>query len=244
MEISQELQEYIIDVLKIKKLHWYDTLIKVCDISKSTNGYYIDYLISYRWDEKLPPKFETKTSHIGIDKAILRDEKIRMLLDSIKEEPEFDVESIIYTEEQRLKLESLRNGSPKKTSSYVEINKIKKQYSESFNIGQRVWYKGEPGIITFKHADKDDIPLTRWTVTVKDIEYRYVYGTSLTNRKQDDLSYVPVDPELNKLSTVKLLKMYKRTQKRNKGKGDKTIKRILNEREHIGSKEKKVVIVN
>ena len=66
----------------------------------------------------------------------------------------------------------------------------------------------------------------------------------MTNRKQDDLSYVPVDPELNKLSTVKLLKMYKRTQKRNKGKGDKTIKRILNEREHIGSKEKKVVIVN
>lgn len=63
MEISQELQEYIIDVLKIKKLHWYDTLIKVCDISKSTNGYYIDYLVSYRWDEKLPPKFGIKNKN-------------------------------------------------------------------------------------------------------------------------------------------------------------------------------------
>lgn len=245
MEISQELQDYIIDVLKIKKLHWFDTLIKVCDISKtnSGNGYYIDYYISYRWDVKQAPRFESKSSYIEIDKSVIRDEKLRQLLNSIKQEPEFDVESIIYTEEQRQKLELLRSRTPKKSSSYIELKRIKKEYSESFHIGQRVWYKGEPGIITFKHADKEDTPLTRWTVTVKDIEYRYVYGTSLTNRKQDDLSNISIDPELNKLSTVKLLKMYKRTQKRNKGKGNRLIKRILNEREHIGSKEKKIVIV-
>lgn len=124
------------------------------------------------------------------------------------------------------------------------MKKIQKEYSGQFYVGQRVWYKNTPGIITFKHADNKDSEVTRWTVTVKDTEFRYVSGTSITNRKQRDLSNFPIDPELNKLSTEKLLKMYKKSQKRNKGEGNLKIKRILNDREHIGSKEKKIIVVN
>ena len=44
---------------------------------------------------------------------------------------------------------------------------------------------------------------------------------------------IPIDKELDKLSTEKLLAMYKAMRKRNRGRGDMKIKAILNQREHI-----------
>jgi len=48
------------------------------------------------------------------------------------------------------------------------------------------------------------------------IEYRYVSGILLTENKKVDLSGIEIDKELNKLSTIKLLKMYKSSLKSGK----------------------------
>lgn len=54
------------------------------------------------------------------------------------------------------------------------------------------------------------------------------------------LSHIKVDKELDKLSTDKLLKMYRRRMKLNKGVVDVTIQRILQDREHIQKGETKI----
>lgn len=106
------------------------------------------------------------------------------------------------------------------------------EYSENFKIGQKVFYNGQKGIISFKHEHKDGV-CQRWSVKVKETEYRRVYGTELLARVQTDLSHIKVDKDLDKLSTEKLLKMYRRKMKVNRGRGDIRIKRILQDREHI-----------
>ena len=142
-------------------------------------------------------------------------------------------------------MEKLRNPKHSNVrSGWIELKKIKKEYSDSFKLGQKVWYKNAPGIITFKHSDKEDEDLSRWSVKCNDTEFRYIDGTKLLERTERDLSYVPIDPELNKLPTEKLLKIYKSRRKRNKGVGDLRIKRILKDREHIQKGEDKVVITN
>ncbi len=78
------------------------------------------------------------------------------------------------------------------------------------------------------------------SVRVKETEFRRVYGHELLGRAQRDLSHIKVDKELDKLSTEKLLKMYRRRMKLNKGVGDVTIQRILQDREHIQKGEKKI----
>jgi hypothetical protein len=72
-----------------------------------------------------------------------------------------------------------------------------------------------------------------WTVKSNGIEYRYVSGALLTPNKKEDLSKIEIDKELDKLSTVKLLKMYKKSLERGRGVGNKKIKRILNDREDL-----------
>lgn len=219
-------------------------LYKVLDIVNSNDGLYrIHYIEKSQW-EKAAPKFTYNSKELDL-KVEMRDSKIEELLNSIREtKSEFDVEDIIYTPEQREKLESLRNPSKQTSPWWVEIKKVRKEYSESFKLGQKVWYKNAPGIITFKHSDKEDEDLSRWSVKCNDTEFRYVDGTKLLERTERDLSYVPIDPELNKLPTEKLLKIYKSRRKRNKGVGDLRIKRILKDREHIQKGEDKVVITN
>jgi hypothetical protein len=64
----------------------------------------------------------------------------------------------------------------------------------------------------------------------------------LSLNKKEDLSKIEVDKELNKLSTLKLLKMYKKSLKRGRGLGNKKIKRILYDREDISNREIKKII--
>lgn len=187
--------------------------------------------------------FSRKSHRFELSKIDIRDSAIDEILKFGEKVGDSDIESIIYTEDQRDKIEKLRNKKMEDKRSDDMLKSARKKYSESFRLGQRVWYKNTPGIITFKHEDKDVSEPTKWTVNLKDIEYRYVSGVELKDRPKENLSHIKIDPELNKLSTEKLLKMLKRSQKENKGKGNILIKRILQDREHIKKGETKIVVV-
>ena len=155
----------------------------------------------------------------------------------------FDVESIIYTEEQIKKLSDIRAEKVNICCNnfHEELKSIKIDYSKSFKVGEPVYYKGYHGIITFKHQyTKETIQL--WSVKIGETEHRYVKGSVLRKRMIEDLSKIPIDENLNKLTTERLLKMYKASMKLNHGNGDEKIKRILNEREHIKKGESKTII--
>ncbi len=231
--------ETIYDKLKYK----INDCHKIINIHKSDSCYMVDYISIDQCSSTSAPKFNTNTKRFTLEslKGELRDIKIEELLDISEEQCEFDVEEYIYTEEQREKLYSLRNKN-KKLGLYESLKSIRKEYSETFQINQRVWYNNNPGIISFRHVDKDENDITRWSVKVKDTEFRYINGTELLDRKIRDLSYVPIDPELNRLSTIKLLKLLRRSRDRNKGIGRSDVKRILQDREHIRRDNDKIII--
>lgn len=218
-----------------------ENCFKVVNILPLGNDYYrIEYIEKLiPWIVNSPPQFSIKTDTLNL-KVVMRDIKIQELLNS-KESSEFDVESFIYNDDQREKLHTLRRQKPQLNCA-IALLEIKKEYSNQFSVGDRVWYNNGAGFITFKHEDKHTNKSTRFSVKVKNVEYRYVHGTELVKRNIEDLSHIPIDKELNKLSTEKLLKIYKRKRDRNKGKGDIKIKRILQDREHIQKGENKIII--
>lgn len=197
--------------------------------------YDIDYVQINYWKDQAPEFRYSTLCRINL-RSELRDMKIEFLLNS-EPEPEFDVESIIYTPGQIERLKKLRQeanlvSATPSVHGWAAVRRVKQEYSENFKLGQKVFYNGQKGIISFKHEHKDGI-FQRWSVKVKETEYRRVYGTELLARVQVDLSNIKIDKELDKLSTEKLLKMYRRKMKVNRGRGDVRIKRILQDREHI-----------
>jgi hypothetical protein len=186
------------------------------------------------------PHFSIKWAFFDF-KVDLRDSRIDFLLSNKKDDLEetFDVEGIIYSEEQRKMLDRLRQSDSETKSAYKILEDTKIEYSKSFDVGDTVYYNNYHCVITFRHRYEKGNQL--WSVKTGDTEHRYVKGTLLRKRKVEDLSGIPIDKELDRLSTEKLLKMYKRSLFRNKGMGDKRIKRILNEREHVQKGETKIV---
>jgi hypothetical protein len=196
---------------------------------------YIEF--DYTYTNK--PHFSIKHAFFDF-KVDLRDSRIDLLLSNKEDlEETFDVESIIYSEEQRKVLDRLRQSYIENNCAYRILEEVKIEYSKSFNVGDTVYYNNYHGIITFKHQYKSGNQL--WSVKTGDTEHRYVKGTLLRKRKVKDLSSIPIDKELDRLSTEKLLKMYKRSLVRNRGIGDRRIKRILNEREHVQKGETKII---
>jgi hypothetical protein len=150
----------------------------------SIDLYNIDYVaITYCNNEA--PEFRYNTlSNVNL-KLEIRDMKIDYLLNS-ETEPDLDIESIIYTPGQRDRIRQLRKEANLVTASRTvngcgAVKKIKMQYSKNFEIGQKVFYQGQKGIISFKHEHKDGVS-QRWSVRVKDTEFRRVYGYELLGR--------------------------------------------------------------
>lgn len=222
-------------------------------VEKNNNTYKVDYIIKEENGIK-PISFLPRSGYFNLTN-FERDLKISQFLESTVND--FDVEEIIYTEEQRKKIANLRKNSQIITNGYYhEKLKLEIEYSKSFEEGQKVWYKGQPGIITYKHYTKnkkkynwaqgilyETEPISRFTVKVRNIEHRYVEGTQLLKRIPEKLDNVPIDENLNKLSTEKLLKMYKAKRNKNYGRGDEKIKVILNQREHIQNGDSIVKII-
>lgn len=204
------------------------------------------------------PSFLVDYTYLDI-KADIRNSLIEDLLDSKGEDLEesFDVESIIYSDEQQKRLEELRSGKTKTWRNIMvppginfkeEIQKAKTEWSESFAVGDQVYYNGYHATITFKHQRNAEKGFQLWSVRVGDDEHRYVSGTKLSKRKVEKAKPLaqkdkrPEDKRLEKLSTERLLKMYKAGMKRNRGMGNPAIKRILDEREHVKKGEGKTII--
>ena len=192
-------------------------------------------------------------------KAEIRNSLIEDLLNSKGEDLEetFDVESVIYSDEQQKRLEELRSGKtktwrdimvPPEINFKEEIHKAKAEWAESFAVGDPVYYKGYHATITFKHQQNKENGIQLWSVRVGDDEHRYVCGTKLSKRKVKKTEPLtekekrPDDKRFEKLSTERLLKMYKAGMKRNRGMGNPAIKRILDEREHVKKGEGKTII--
>lgn len=237
MKLSESLSKAIYNTLHLSNNH------RIVNIKRSRSTEETHFNVTFirtRQTKRSAPIFDIVYHDIDL-KMHMRDEYLNEILSH--EVLEFDVEDYIFTDEQRKKLEKLRENTKVDKvvdDAYSALKQVRKEYSETFSVGQDVWYNDAPGIITFKHTEKSESDIMRWSVVVKDIEYRYLDGTKLLARKKIDTSHIAVDPKLNKLSTEKLLKMFK--NKRVKGVGDIRIKRILDEREHIGSKEKKIVL--
>lgn len=219
----------------------FHSLIGVRKVNNSDEEYLVDYVAIIYW-KTMKPEFRYNTITLNL-KAELRDIKIQKLIKAqSKPRSEFDVESLIYTPEQLQRLKELRSDNVERGSfGWAEVRKAKSEYSLNFELGQKVYYNDQKGIITFKHEEKGIFQ--RWSVKVNDTEYRRVYGYELLARKVEDLSMIPIDKDLDKLSTVKLLKMYRRKMKVNNGIGDRRIKRILMDREHVQKQETKIVWV-
>lgn len=229
MEISKELEQYLFE--RISNLYCLIGIEYIIDVF-----YRVEFIQKNQYGLN-PPTFQI--NHVKMDlKSQIRNQKIADLLIS-DDVSDFDVEDIIYTPEQQKRLKLLRQAT---SFPYVILNKVKNDYSNSFSIGDKVYYKGQPGIITFKHFSKKNNQNSRFSVLVKDTEYRYVDGCSLLIRIVKDFE-IKIDKELDKLPTERLLKMYKRSMSINKGRGNLSIKAILNQREHIKMSERKVVIV-
>jgi hypothetical protein len=221
---------------KIKTLIEFHSIIDIRP-TEIVDEYNIDYIHINYWKNNAPEFRYNTLTKVNL-KSEIRDMKIDLLLNS-EPEPEFDVENLIYTPGQLERLKKLRITAEPRVQGWAALRKVKMMYSDNFRIGQKVFYNDQKAIITFKHEHKDGVE-QRWSVKVKDNEYRRVYGYELLARVQKDLSHIKVDKDLDKLSTEKLLKMYKRRMKLNRGVGDVTIQRILQDREHIQKGETKI----
>lgn len=123
-------------------------------------------------------------------------------------------------------------------SSQVAITCLRQDWASKFSIGDRVKFRGKLGVITFKHTIKDG-GIQDWSVKVGGCEWRYVPGDKLVLTGKENLSYIDVSgleyKRLDKLSTERLLKMYRRSLKVSRGRGNKLIKRILYDRENLSN---------
>lgn len=236
MEIP--ITQQIIDKLKTL-INDFDSIV---DIRPTDNieEYDVDYIAITYW-KNTAPEFRYNTQKRLNLKSEMRDMKIDILLNS-DPEPEFDVESLIYTPSQLERIKHLRITAEPRVHGWSALQKIKKEYSENFRVGQKVFYQEQKAIISFKHEYKDGVA-QRWSVKVKDTEFRRVYGYELLARVSKDLTHIPVDKDLDKLSTEKLLKMYRKILKLHKGLANDKIKRILQDRENIQKGETKIIEV-
>ncbi len=226
LEVSESLLKYIKSYN-----HDFHSLV---DIKNNESTIYIskphivDY-ISVEFYKTSAPRITYKTDYMDLS-AALRDIKIESILNFKEPETDFDVESIIYTPAQRDRLARLRKTAKStaetRVHGYAALKRVQMEYAKSFEVGDKVYYQEGKGVITYKHKEKENSGTQqRWSVKMNDTEYRYISGTSLLKRKEEDLSHVPVDEKLSKLSTEKLLKILRKT--RDHGVGDVRIKRKI-----------------
>jgi hypothetical protein len=215
---------------------------KLIEIIPNSNGTHTVKYISLSYGMDRTPKFGSLSQKNLNLTQILRDMVISEILTVRKEKSQLQLDESFLTKEQIEKLDKLRDVQKSFSHNLEILNQCKIEWSNQFKVGDRVNFKGHYGIITYKHQMKSKNTPQEWTVRSNSIEYRYVSGTLLSLNKKEDLSTIMIDKKLNKLSTIKLLKMYKKSLKRGRGIGNKKIKRILYDREDISNREVKKVI--
>ncbi len=142
-------------------------------------------------------------------KELQRNINIESLLE--EDEEQFNIESKIYTSKQLKKLQELRDDKKVKMPDLI----TKHDYYGSIKVGDKIWYKGEAGVVTFLHKPKEDSHF-RFTVNVDGVETRYVNPFSyyrdvnainlIKKRKPIDYSDVEIPKQVKEMSTKELLK--------------------------------------
>jgi hypothetical protein len=159
------------DILKNRINNFYKLIniekYKLDPTSKLHTIVYVD--LSFRRDKS--PIFTIKYTNIDITVEI-RDSVISELLYSEK------------PDEKVLKLKNPLNGELNRNSNRSNILESKIQWANQFRIGDRVYYKGEHGIISFKHQMKSHRQPQEWSVICNGIEHKYVTGALLAMVKE------------------------------------------------------------
>lgn len=212
---------------------------KLISIEPNNGNHTIRY-VSLSYGSDRTPRFNSASCTLNLTQAF-RDKAISEILTVKEEKEQFQLDESFLTQEQIEKLDKLRNIQNVSRWSYEVLNECKVDWANQFKVGDRVNFNGSFGIITFKHEMKSKNP-QEWTVRSNGVEYRYVSGALLTVNKKQDLSMIEVDKELDKLSTIKLLKMYKSSLKRGRGLGNRKIKRILYDREDLTNKNPSKIV--
>lgn len=124
-----------------------------------------------------------------------------------------------------LRIESRLN---KNRSKIITRKSLTDQKLKELKPGDSVWFKGEPGIISYRHRGSE----IKYTVNVKDTYTKYVPYSKLSLRVVIDYSHIEIPEEIKKLKTGQLL------SKRHNGYLPNVIKAELQTREHIKRKVK------
>jgi hypothetical protein len=141
-----------------------------------------------------------------------------------------------FSHDDSLKIELLRIQShfDSNKNKIITKNEAIKEYSKNLKKGDRVLYKNMPGIITYKHESEEP----KFTINIKDTYYKYVPGSILIKRIKKDLSHIQVPKEIQKLSTIEILNLLKKSHRLHQGFAPDVLKAELNKREHIKRKSK------
>jgi hypothetical protein len=214
---------------------------KLVEVIPNSNGTHVIKYIGLSYGIDRTPIFGSSSHTLNLTQ-ILRDMAISEILTIKKEKNQLQLDESLLTEEQIEKLDKLRSVQKSFFFNFEILNQCKIEWSNQFKVGDRVNFKGHYGIITYKHQMKSKNTPQEWSVRFNGIEYRYVSGVYLSLNKKEDLSKIEVDKELDKLSTIKLLKMYKKSLKRGRGLGNRKIKRILYDREDVSNREIKKIV--
>ena len=226
---------------KYKKLtddisHLRDDMVEIVKVKRHNDEKYnVEYIAKSPFK---PYKIRCFNVSKEIVNKSFRLSKLDIALDfsDTEEEDGFDVEDVLYTEEQKEKLNSLRT-KPEPTLE-DKLDKYNSEHNSAFKVGVKVYYGNYDriGIITFVHEHTDMLDIS-FSVKVGNVESRYVSPYLLVKREvSEELYVVPKDSPLRKLSTEKLLKKLRHIRKsgyNNHPTEQSAIKSILKEREHI-----------
>jgi hypothetical protein len=185
-------------------------------------------------------------SNIFIENRELKEIQREINIQSLLEEDEeaFNLEAKRYTPDQLKKLQELRDENKIKVPGVI----TKHDYYGSIKLGDKVWYKGEAGVVTFLHEPKKDGHL-RFTVNVNGVETRYVNpfdfyhrgdkGLKLiSKRKPKDYSNVEVPKKIKDKSTKELLSILSgmRMNSYHSYEYEQQVRAELSTREHVPNK--------
>jgi len=243
-ELNKAIEKYLYNTIKgvdIKMIKGIDMAIVSGD---TIHGYFV-----YKDSSDIE-----HTTNYSINKDDFRTVNRNVVIESLFDDDASDsVENLIYSDEQREKLEKLR-----KNREYENNLRTEKQYlldkQNSFKKGDSVWFGKMPGKITFV-GGKNKEGVVKYTVKMQDdAEHRFVSGSDIEPRKVRPQIEIPKNPtdrkffleyvvRYKKMSTERLIKQ--KNKNWNNINGDclekEAIIYVLQSREHHTRKNKIVV---
>lgn len=213
-------------------------IVKDVKIYNTDGGDYVNPTITFKepLDDSKYPIFIEKTERFDILKKDLKKVNRNLKIDEILND-KISLEEQIYSKEKLDKLNKLR-VEREYNKNLTTTNHIKLDKENSFKLDDRVWFKGNTGIITFVGAINSK-GRRKYTIKLQDgNEYRFVTGTDISIRrrrtKNIDLSnneyFLKDVKRFEKMSTERIIKFKNKNYNKN---GYTAALFVLKNREHI-----------